>query len=166
MSNDHQERPDAPEAGQPTADSPAVPPTQQLPPGEVPPTQQLPPGGKPATAALPAASAPRPDDPLAVFDEPVRSAGPAPESTRSAPEPAEDGTSVQAAPLVRSGPRTTTIVWGLIVVAIGVGLLSRSAGATIDVELAAIVLLAVAGLLLVVGSVAGSLRRRRRSSTA
>ncbi|WP_407318882.1 hypothetical protein UQW22_00385 [Isoptericola halotolerans] len=162
MNNDHSERPDAPEtAGQTTADSPAVPPTQQLPSGEVPTTAALPTSPGPQAAG----STGRSTDPLAVFDEPVRSAGSAPEpTTASRPEPSASGTAAPAAPLVRSGPRTTTIVWGLIVVAIGIGLLATTAGATIDLELAAILLLGVAGLLLVVGSVAGSMRRRRRAS--
>ncbi|GAA1973963.1 hypothetical protein GCM10009718_07390 [Isoptericola halotolerans] len=160
MSNDHQDRPQTPESDERTADS-AVPATQQLPSGEVPATQQLP------------ASAP--GDPLAVFDEPIRSASSAPEpaaaedpvaaSTTSAAS-VDDSPAVPARPLVRSGPRITTIVWGFIVVAIGVGLLASTAGASIDLELAAILLLAVAGLMLVVGSVAGSLRRRRQATVS
>ncbi len=160
MNNDPQARPDGPERDERTADS-AVPPTQQLPSDEV-----------PATSALPAA--PSSDDPLAVFDEPVRSPEPAPMkagSSTSADDSGHDagagsdaGATAAAAPLVRTGPRTTTIVWGLIVVAIGVGLLSLSAGATIDVELAAILVLGAAGLLLVVGSVAGGVRRRRQTT--
>ncbi|WP_277208717.1 hypothetical protein [Isoptericola croceus] len=142
MSNDHQDRQDRPEQDERTADS-AVPATQQIPSDEVPPTQ-----------ALPASN-----DPLAVFDEPVRSADSGPE-----PGPGPATATIAAPPLVRSGPRTTTIVWGLIVVAVGVGILARTAGATIDVELATILLLATAGLLLVVGSVAGAVRRRRRAS--
>ncbi|MCK0118086.1 hypothetical protein MWU57_13685 [Isoptericola sp. S6320L] len=154
MSTDPQPRPDGPEHDERITDG-EVPATQQLPSGEVPATQQLPSGEVPTTAS-PRSSARASEDPLAVFDEPARSADPAPATDVPAGSP----------PLVRSGPRTTTIVWGLVVVAIGVGLLARSAGATIDVELAAILLLGAAGLLLVVGSVAGGVRRRRRTTAA
>ena len=86
----------------------------------------------------------------------------------AAPEPA--GTTPVAAavdePHPGSGPRASTIVWGFLVVAFGVGLVANAAGAHIDVELAAIVLLAAAGALLVIGSVVSAVRRRRRATTA
>ena len=57
-------------------------------------------------------------------------------------------------------PRVGTIVWGLVLAAIGVGLLAAALGVAFDVELAFIVLVAAAGVLLLVGSVAGSRRRK------
>jgi hypothetical protein len=57
--------------------------------------------------------------------------------------------------------RVGTVVWGLVLAAIGTGLLAASLGVAFDVELAFIVLVAAAGVLLLVGSVASSRRRRR-----
>ena len=60
--------------------------------------------------------------------------------------------------------RVGTVVWGLVIAAIGVGLLAWAAGFSIDVQLAIIVLLAVAGTaLLVVGSILSGARNARRS---
>jgi hypothetical protein len=67
------------------------------------------------------------------------------------------------APLVRTTPRVGTIVWGFVIVAIGIGALSVSAGARLDVGLALIYLLAVAGGVLIVASVVSAARRRSRS---
>jgi len=58
--------------------------------------------------------------------------------------------------------RVSTVVWGLVVALVGVGVLAWSAGARIDVQLAVIVLLAVAGAALLVGSVVTAGRRARR----
>ncbi|SFJ82325.1 hypothetical protein [Cellulomonas sp. KH9] len=57
--------------------------------------------------------------------------------------------------------RVGGVVWGLIVVLVGVGVLLVAAGYTIDVQLAAIVLLIAAGVGLIVGPVVQSLRRGR-----
>ncbi|PZR54930.1 hypothetical protein DNL40_00580 [Xylanimonas oleitrophica] len=67
------------------------------------------------------------------------------------------------APLVRTTPRTGTIVWGFIVLAVGLGVLAVAAGARIDVGLATILLLAVAGAVLVVASVVSGIRRRNHA---
>lgn len=64
----------------------------------------------------------------------------------------------------RREPRVATIVWGLILVAVAAGVLAVAQGYRIDAELALIVGLGVAGLLLLVGSLATAARRRRRSS--
>ncbi len=69
------------------------------------------------------------------------------------------------APPVKTTPRTSTIVWGFVILAIGIGVLSVVAGATIDVGLAMIWLLAAAGAVLVVASIAGAARRRNRSQS-
>ncbi|MCA5892580.1 hypothetical protein LEP48_04325 [Isoptericola sp. NEAU-Y5] len=163
---------------------PAADETQALPAADE--TQALPAADE--TRALPVAG---PDDPLSVFDrpdprpsgEPAPSVGappfdpgrsterssapaspldraPAPASARS-DEPAR---TAPVKPPVSSGPRSSTIVWGFLVVAFGVGLLANAAGARIDIELAAIVLLAAAGVLLVVGSAVSALRRRRQGA--
>lgn len=58
--------------------------------------------------------------------------------------------------------RITTIVWGVVLVAVAGALLAVAAGATIDVELALIVGFAVAGIALVFGSIAVSVRKNKR----
>lgn len=58
--------------------------------------------------------------------------------------------------------RVGTVVWGLIIAAIGVGLLAWAAGVAIDLQLAMIVLLAVAGTALLVGSIVSGARSARR----
>ncbi|MBE1874361.1 hypothetical protein [Myceligenerans pegani] len=63
-------------------------------------------------------------------------------------------------PAPPQGPRVGTVVWGLVVLAIGLGVLAASAGARIDVSLAAILLLGGAGIALVAGSIVSSFRRR------
>ncbi|WP_423462389.1 hypothetical protein ACO229_18145 [Promicromonospora sp. MS192] len=65
-----------------------------------------------------------------------------------------------AQPAVRRGPRVGTAVWGLIVIAIGLGILAVAAGVVFDLGVALIVLLGAAGVILVVGSVVSSVRRR------
>lgn len=65
-----------------------------------------------------------------------------------------------AAPPPR-GMRVGTIVWGLVLAAIGAGVLAWAIGVSFDVELAFIVLLAAAGVLLLAGSLATVWRRRR-----
>ena len=61
----------------------------------------------------------------------------------------------------RPAPRVGTVVWGLILAVIGVGVIAAAAGARFDVELVSITLLALAGVGLLVGSIATSMRRRR-----
>jgi hypothetical protein len=126
--------------------------TQVLPgPGQ---TQRLP--DPPALES----TAPESPDPLAVYDEPRRDE---PSSAPALPAPRQ---SAPERPLVRTGPRTGTIVWGFLVVAVGVGLLAQAAGARVDVELGAILLLGAAGALLVLGSLVSAGRRRRDENRA
>ena len=61
----------------------------------------------------------------------------------------------------RRSPRVGTVVWGLVVAVIGAGVISVAAGARVDVELALIALLALAGAALVAGSIASGMRHRR-----
>lgn len=65
------------------------------------------------------------------------------------------------APRPHRGMRVGTMVWGLVLAAIGAGVLAWAVGVSFDVELAFIILVAAAGVLLLVGSVATTLRRRR-----
>ena len=82
------------------------------------------------------------------------------------PAPAQPSQPVQQArpapetPAARRGPRVGTAVWGLIVIAVGLGILAVAAGVMFDVGVALIVLLGAAGVILVVGSVLSSFRRR------
>ncbi|WP_372595392.1 hypothetical protein [Actinotalea sp.] len=57
--------------------------------------------------------------------------------------------------------RVGTVVWGLVVMVVGVGLLALAAGAVFDVELAVIALVAAAGVALLAGSLVSAGRRRR-----
>ncbi len=70
--------------------------------------------------------------------------------------------SVPAPPPAPVAQRVGTVVWGLVVAAVGVGLLSVAWGANLDAELALIVLLGVAGAALLVGSLVGLRRSRVR----
>lgn len=69
-----------------------------------------------------------------------------------------------AAPTPRADPRPparmSTIVWGLIIVVVGAGVVARALGADFDNQLALIVLLAAAGVALVVTSIVSAVRRR------
>jgi len=84
----------------------------------------------------------------------TRPARPAP-STQPA-QPAQPAAQAAA----KRGPRVGTTVWGLIVIAVGLGILAVSAGVMFDLGVALIVLLGAAGVILVVGSVVSSIRRR------
>ncbi len=64
-------------------------------------------------------------------------------------------------PLTRRGPRVATIVWGFVIVAFAVVVLAAALGARVDLGLATIVVLAAAGVTLVVGSIVSGARRRR-----
>lgn len=60
----------------------------------------------------------------------------------------------------RRSMRVGTIVWGLVIAAIGVGILAYALDVTFDAQLASIIVIFAAGLLLLVGSIATSRRRR------
>ncbi len=74
--------------------------------------------------------------------------------------PAPPAPPVYAEP--RPAQRVGTVVWGLVIAVIGVGLLAVAWGADIDAELALIVLLGAAGLALLIGSLATMWRSRAR----
>ena len=95
--------------------------------------------------------------------------GPATGATGPAAGPSAGGSSAptgpwvpgEQTPPVRRGPRVSTIVWGFVIVAFGVVVLAAALGARVDLGLATIVVLAAAGITLVVGSVVSGARRRR-----
>jgi hypothetical protein len=107
-------------------------------------------------------------DPLAALRDPAPEAQATPGATApaSAPtqvQPVHQGRSAQSQPTkatTKRGPRVGTAVWGLIVIAVGLGILAVSAGVMFDVGAALILLLGAAGVILVVGSVVSSIRRR------
>lgn len=122
-----------PEPQAPAAAGPAVPASGPQPGA----TQHVPAAaGTAPTGAAPGGTAP---------------AGTAPAGTAGQP-------AAQAA--AKRGPRVGTAVWGLIVIAVGLGILAVSAGVVFDFGVALIVLLGVAGVILVAGSVISSVRRR------
>jgi hypothetical protein len=140
-----------------------------------------------AAASVQDAPAPDDSDPLAPLRDPERQA-PAAAGTTSATSASDPGPAQQTRPqpvpvqatqpqlaqqphpaqpaqpaaqaATKRGPRVGTAVWGLIVIAVGLGILAVAAGVVFDIGAALIVLLGVAGVILVVGSVVSSLRRR------
>ncbi|MFC8192214.1 hypothetical protein ACFUMH_11205 [Cellulomonas sp. NPDC057328] len=72
---------------------------------------------------------------------------------------ATTGATDAAAP-TRDRVRVGTIVWGVVIALLGAGVLVIAAGYTIDLELAAIGLLVLAGLGLIVGPLVANARRR------
>lgn len=62
------------------------------------------------------------------------------------------------------GPRVRTVVWGVVVIVAGALLAAAAAGAVLDVQLAVIVTVALAGVALVVGSLVSAGRRRTRDA--
>jgi hypothetical protein len=119
------------------------------------------------TAAYPA-QAPTPGGPSPVSsagaESPAESAPPSSGSSAASPPPSSESSAASASsaptsapaaiaadaapraePLVRTGPRSSTVVWGVVVVAVALGLIARASGASVDVQLGAIVLLAVSG---------------------
>ena len=99
-----------------------------------------------STAPLPRASTPLPD-----AAPPADQAPPADHAPSTAP----------AHPAARRPPvRMSTVIWGLVVVVVGVGVVARAQGADFDNELALIVLLGAAGVALVATSIVSAVRRR------
>jgi hypothetical protein len=75
--------------------------------------------------------------------------------------PAATGTWTATVVPERRGVRVGTVVWGLVLAAIGVGLLAWASGVVFDVQLAVILLVAAAGVALLVGSLWSGRRRSR-----
>jgi hypothetical protein len=110
-------------------------------------------------------------DPLAALRDPAPEAPATPGTTAPASaqaqptqaQPVQQAQPAKAQPTqatTKRGPRVGTAVWGLIVIAVGLGILAVSAGVMFDVGVALILLLGAAGVILVVGSVVSSIRRR------
>ncbi len=102
-------------------------------------------------------------EPTTAYTSPIGSLYTPPERT----EPVEPVDVTQTpAPAAPAAPprrlRVGTVVWGLVIAAIGVGLLAWAAGFAIDLQLAMIVLLAAAGTALLVGSIVSGARNARR----
>ncbi|MET7134228.1 hypothetical protein MT994_08935 [Cellulosimicrobium sp. MI9406] len=129
-----------------TTPLPAMPPADPLsvdgPSADAPPVG-APPVGAPSTGAPLYGAAPT-------------ASGADPSSTGGAP-----GAGADPGPLPRRGPRVATIVWGFVIVAFAVVVLAAALGARVDLGLATIVVLAAAGVTLVVGSIVSGARRRR-----
>ncbi|MHA7617152.1 hypothetical protein ACX12M_01405 [Cellulosimicrobium cellulans] len=131
-----------------TTPLPAMPPADPLsvggPSADAPPVD-APPVGAPSTGAPRYGAAPT-------------TSGAAPSPTGGAPG---TGGVADPGPLPRRGPRVATIVWGFVIVAFAVVVLAAALGARVDLGLATIVVLAAAGVTLVVGSIVSGARRRR-----
>lgn len=82
----------------------------------------------------------------------------------TAPDPGTRPEDSTPAPLREA--RVGTVVWGLVLIAIAAGVVAIAQGFTIDAELALIIGLGAAGLLLLAGSLATGARRRRRAEDA
>jgi len=81
----------------------------------------------------------------------------APQADDRGTTPEPDATATT--PEVRA-PRVRTVVWGLVLAVLGAGVLGRAGGRHVDADVAAIVLVAGAGLALLVGSIVSAVRRR------
>lgn len=154
---------------EPAADDTAVIPVEETPAPErddesvlaldetttLPVTEQAPFGSpEPPAATSPIGALYSPSDRPERVDEPSGTPDPFVAAVApSAPEPVEPP---------RRRLRVGTVVWGLVIAAIGVGLLAWAAGVEIDLQLAMIVLLAVAGTALLVGSIVSGARNARR----
>lgn len=112
------------------------------------------------TTELPTAARAATDRPGS--ERPTTGTGPSTWTTTPTTTPGAGQPGQPVAPPAANGVRVGTVVWGLVIAAIGVGLLAVAAGLVFDVELALIALVGAAGLALLVGSLAGGMRRRNR----
>lgn len=90
----------------------------------------------------------RPDDAGSVSENPAPAASDAPATT------------APAAPAAH-GLRVGTVVWGLVLALLGIGVTAVGAGAALDLQAALIVLLVVAGTALLIGAFVTARRSRR-----
>ncbi|MCB2176252.1 MAG: hypothetical protein KQH57_10630 [Actinomycetales bacterium] len=83
------------------------------------------------------------------------------EQYENRPEERETADVAPAAPAATPDrrPRVATVVWGLVVLAVALGLMALGNGLVFDVQLAVILLVAGAGVALLVGSLVGARRR-------
>ncbi|WP_431892316.1 hypothetical protein [Cellulosimicrobium funkei] len=139
-------------AAAPSTDTGATTPLPAMPPADPlsvdGPSADAPPVGA-RSAGAPSTGAP-------LYGAAPTASGADPSSTGGAP-----GAGADPGPLPRRGPRVATIVWGFVIVAFAVVVLAAALGARVDLGLATIVVLAAAGVTLVVGSIVSGARRRR-----
>ncbi|WP_066582421.1 hypothetical protein [Cellulomonas timonensis] len=97
-------------------------------------------------------SAPTSEPTSSTMPLPPTPPGPARQYSSTAPAPAPER---EHAPM-----RVGTVVWGLILAAVGFGVVATASGAEIDMQLALISLMGIGGVALLVGSVVTARRRR------
>lgn len=121
-------------------------------------TQQLPTSGDEPRDTVPGT----PTVPLAEIPGVVPAAAPAggPAAAPAFAPPTSPVDVPAASPAERPRLRVSTAVWGLVIAAIGVGVVALAAGAVFDLQLALIALLAVAGAAMLAGSIAAATRHR------
>lgn len=110
-----------------------------------------------AGAAAPAEAA---TGPSPTGESPTGPAAGATATGATAPAAAAPAMATAPLPEPRRGVRVGTVVWGLVIAAIGAFIMAYALGVTFDAELAFIILLAAAGVLLLAGSLVTSRRRR------
>lgn len=94
--------------------------------------------------------------------EPLGTATDSP-TTSEAPAPTATATATEATDVAeRRGLRVGTVVWGLVIALVGAVILAVASGFRVDLQLTFIVLLAVAGVALLAGSIFSAARRRGR----
>ncbi|PVU82328.1 hypothetical protein DDP54_04205 [Cellulomonas sp. WB94] len=120
-------------------------------------TQQLPTSGDEPQQSPTGATAEIPG----LFPESSAPTSPGPAPAGTAPS-AWSGAPVDAPATSPERPRlrVSTAVWGLVIAAIGVGVVALAAGAVFDLQLALIAVLAVAGAAMLGGSIAAAARHR------
>lgn len=85
---------------------------------------------------------------------------PATSMNSSAPGASEQGSDQQdVSQKISTKVRFTTITWGLILLSLGVAMMTLAAGYIFDTQLALIIVLAVAGITLLGGSLVRSIRK-------
>ena len=89
-----------------------------------------------------------------------QAAAPAPAMSPLSPPAADQADQVQdRSQEISTRVRFTTITWGLILLSIGVAIMTLAAGYVFDTQLALIIVLAVAGITLLGGSIVRSIRK-------
>lgn len=120
------------------------------------------------TAVLPDHAAPSPASPPWSAGDTAVLPGAAPATSTAPPVGGTPGATEPSAPYVPPAEpeqpparlRVGTVVWGLIIAMVGVGILAAASGAMFDRQLALIALLGVAGVALLVGSILTARRPR------
>lgn len=133
-------------AGKPPEPSPLFEPTQPL-------------------SAQPGFSQPEPFQPEPFQSEPASDPAAGQTSSAGSAGSAGPGTwsgSGRAPEGAGAGVRTSTVVWGVLVLLVSALVLASVIGWSIDVQLAGIIALATAGVLLLLGALGSAVRARRR----